>query len=111
MDFSLQLPAAGSAPASTCASVLGAISADSGAAQEAARVAAAFYISSMAPELIGRHGISYADVLPVVDAFGRGDVELALELTTPEIGGRLSIAGDPAAWVKRLRSDFAPARL
>jgi 5,10-methylenetetrahydromethanopterin reductase len=91
-----------------CASVLGAVSADSGAAREAARVAAAFYISSMAPELIERHGISYADVRPVVDAFGRGDVELALELTTPEIGERLSIAGDPTAWINRLRSDFAP---
>jgi hypothetical protein len=32
-----------------CASVLGAISTDSAAAKEAARVAAAFYISSMAP--------------------------------------------------------------
>jgi 5,10-methylenetetrahydromethanopterin reductase len=71
-------------------------------------VAAAFYISSMAPELIERHGISYADVRPVVGAFGRGDVERALELTTPEIGERLSIAGDPAAWIRRLRSDFAP---
>jgi 5,10-methylenetetrahydromethanopterin reductase len=91
-----------------CASVLGAISSDSGAAKEAARVAAAFYISSMAPELVERHGIDYADVRPVVDAFGRGDVERALELTTPEIGERLSIAGEPAEWIERLRSDFAP---
>jgi len=71
-------------------------------------VAAAFYISSMAPELIERHGIDYADVRPVVDAFGRGDVQRALELTTPEIGERLSIAGDPAEWIERLRNDFAP---
>src|SRR5262245_39356049 len=91
-----------------CASVLGAISSDSAAAKEAARVAAAFYISSMAPELVARHGIDYAEVRPVVDAFARGDVERALELTTPEIGGRLSVAGDPAEWIERLRSDFAP---
>jgi 5,10-methylenetetrahydromethanopterin reductase len=91
-----------------CASVLGAISNDSGAAKEAARIAAAFYISSMAPELVERHGIDYADVRPVVDAFGRGDVERALELTTADIGERLSIAGDPAEWIERLRSDFAP---
>ena len=91
-----------------CASVLGAIAGDSAAAKETARVAAAFYISSMAPELIERHGIDYADVRPVVDAFGRGDVERALELTTPEIGERLSIAGDPAEWIERLRSDFVP---
>ena len=91
-----------------CASVLGAISTDSGAAKEAARVAAAFYISSMAPELVERHGITYEDVRPVVDAFGRGDVERALQLTTPEIGKRLSIAGDPEDWIERLRADFVP---
>jgi len=71
-------------------------------------VAAAFYISSMAPELVERHGIDYAAVRPVVDAFGRGDVDRALELTTAEIGERLSIAGDPAEWIERLRRDFAP---
>jgi len=91
-----------------CASVLGAISGESAAAKEAARVAAAFYISSMAPELVERHGIDYAAVRPVVDAFGRGDVDRALELTTAEIGERLSIAGDPAEWIERLRRDFAP---
>jgi 5,10-methylenetetrahydromethanopterin reductase len=62
----------------------------------------------MAPELIERHGIDYADVRPVVDAFGRGDVGRALELTTPEIGERLSIAGEPAEWIERLRSDVVP---
>jgi 5,10-methylenetetrahydromethanopterin reductase len=91
-----------------CASVLGAISTDSGAAKEAARVAAAFYISSMAPELVERHGIAYAEVRPVVDAFGRGDIERALQLTTPEIGERLSIAGGPGDWIERIRADVAP---
>ena len=91
-----------------CASVLGAISTDAGAAREAARVAAAFYVSSMAPELVERHGIDYPEVRPIVDAFGRGDVERALELTTPEIGERLSIAGDSVEWIERMRSDFAP---
>jgi 5,10-methylenetetrahydromethanopterin reductase len=91
-----------------CASVLGAISPDSSPAKEAARVAAAFYISSMAPELVERHGIAYGDVRPVVDAFGRGEVERALELTTPEIGERLSIAGTPTEWIERIRADFVP---
>jgi 5,10-methylenetetrahydromethanopterin reductase len=91
-----------------CASTLGAISADSAAAKEAARVAAAFYISSMAPELVERHGISYADVRPVVDAFASGDIERALDLTTPEIGERLSIAGTPQDWIERVRADIAP---
>jgi 5,10-methylenetetrahydromethanopterin reductase len=91
-----------------CASVLGALSSDTAAAKEAARVAAAFYISSMAPELVERHGIAYEEVRPVVDAFGRGDVERALELTTPEIGGRLSIAGGPGDWIERIRADVVP---
>jgi 5,10-methylenetetrahydromethanopterin reductase len=91
-----------------CASVLGAISNDSSAAKEAARIAAAFYISSMAPELVERHGVAYAKVRPVVDAFGRGDVERALELTLPEIGERLSIAGKAGDWIERIRADFLP---
>jgi 5,10-methylenetetrahydromethanopterin reductase len=91
-----------------CASVLGAISNDSGAAKEAARVAAAFYISSMAPELVERHGIAYGEVRPVVDAFRRGEVERALALTTSVIGERLSIAGAPSDWVERIRADFVP---
>ncbi len=91
-----------------CASTLGAISADPAAAKAAARIAAAFYIPSMTPELIERHGIPYAEVRPVVDAFARGSVERALELTTPEIGERLSIAGTPQDWIERIRADIAP---
>lgn len=91
-----------------CASVLGAISTDQAAAKEAARVAAAYYISSMSPELVERHGIAYAEVRPVVDAFGRGDVERALELATSEVGARLSIAGAPGDWIDRIRADFVP---
>jgi 5,10-methylenetetrahydromethanopterin reductase len=91
-----------------CASVLGAISTDSAAAKEAARVAAAFYISSMTPELVERHGIASEEVRPVVDAFGHGDVERALALTTSHIGERLSIAGGPGHWIERLQTDVAP---
>ncbi len=91
-----------------CASVLGAISTDAAAAKEAARVAAAFYISSMAPELVERHGIAYEEVRPVADAFARGDVEHALALTTSQIGERLSIAGEPGDWIDRIRADVAP---
>lgn len=39
---------------------------------------------------------------------GRGDVERALELTTPEIGERFSIGGEPMEWIERIRSDLAP---
>jgi 5,10-methylenetetrahydromethanopterin reductase len=91
-----------------CASTLGAISYDSAAAKAAARIAAAFYIPSMAPKLIERHGIPYHDVRPVVDAFARGDVVKALELTTQEMGDRLSIAGTPQEWIERIRAHILP---
>jgi 5,10-methylenetetrahydromethanopterin reductase len=91
-----------------CASVLGAISADSAAAKDAARLAAAFYLSWMAPELVERHGIAFEDVRPVVEAFGRGDLERALALTTSEMGERLSIAGAPSDWIERIRADVLP---
>ena len=90
-----------------CASILGAISPDGGAAKEGARVAAAFYISSMPPELVERHGIPFEEVGPVVDAFGRGDVDAALGLVPLELGERLSLAGTPEEWIERIRGDFA----
>jgi 5,10-methylenetetrahydromethanopterin reductase len=89
-----------------CASILGAIAHDGAAAKEGARVAAAFYISSMAPELVERHGIPFDDVRPVVEAFGRGDVDAALALVPLELGERLSLSGTPEEWVARIRRDF-----
>lgn len=90
-----------------CASILGAIAHDSTVAKEGARVAAAFYISSMAPELVERHGIPFDEVRPVVEAFGRGDVDGALALVPLEVGDRLSLAGTPDEWIARIRRDFA----
>jgi alkanesulfonate monooxygenase SsuD/methylene tetrahydromethanopterin reductase-like flavin-dependent oxidoreductase (luciferase family) len=90
-----------------CASILGAISRDGTAAKEGARVAAAFYISSMAPELVERHGIPFEEVRPVVEAFGRGDVDGALALVPLDVSERLSLAGTPEEWIARIRRDFA----
>ena len=91
-----------------CASILGAIALDGAAAREAARVASAFYISSMPPELVERHGIPYDEVRPVVEAFGRGDVDTALALVPAVVGERLALAGTPEEWVERIERDFAP---
>jgi alkanesulfonate monooxygenase SsuD/methylene tetrahydromethanopterin reductase-like flavin-dependent oxidoreductase (luciferase family) len=91
-----------------CASILGAISMDGEAAREGARVAAAFYISSMPPELVERHGIPFADVAPVVEAFGRGDTDSALALVPGSVGAQLSLAGTPQEWIERIRRDFLP---
>jgi len=91
-----------------CASILGAISLDGAAAREGAGVAAAFYISSMPPELVERHGIAFGDVRPVVEAFQRGDIDGALARVPPDVGDRLSLAGTPDEWVERIRRDFLP---
>ena len=91
-----------------CASVLGAIAEDSAAAKEAARISVAFYLSSMSPDLVERHGIDYEEARPIVHLFVSGDVERALELTTADMGERMSIAGTPDEWIERIHADFAP---
>ena len=89
--------------------VLGAIAEDAEPAREAARVIAAFYISSMPPELLERHGINPAEVAPIVEAFKRGDVRRALEGTPPSVGEALSVAGTPTDWIEWIEEDFVPA--
>jgi alkanesulfonate monooxygenase SsuD/methylene tetrahydromethanopterin reductase-like flavin-dependent oxidoreductase (luciferase family) len=89
--------------------VLGAIAEDAEPAREAARVIAAFYISSMPPELLERHGINPAEVAPIVEAFKRGDVRRALEGTPPRLGEALSVAGTPSDWIEWIEEDFVPA--
>jgi 5,10-methylenetetrahydromethanopterin reductase len=81
---------------------------DSKAAKEAARIMAAFYIPAMPRSQVERHGIEYESLQPISDAFASGDVGKALELTTPELGDKLSVAGTPEECVARLQSDIIP---
>jgi 5,10-methylenetetrahydromethanopterin reductase len=79
---------------------------DSRAAKETARIMAAFYLSAMPENQLNRHGISGADLKPIFDAFAAGDVAKALELTTPELGEKFSVAGTPEEVVDRLQRDI-----
>jgi 5,10-methylenetetrahydromethanopterin reductase len=90
-------------------SLLGAIASDGEVARRAGRVLAAFYISSMPPALLERHGIEADDVAPINDAFDRGDIRRALERTPPELADRLLVAGDPDDWAAWLSETYAPA--
>jgi 5,10-methylenetetrahydromethanopterin reductase len=81
---------------------------DSAAAKQAARILVAFYISSMPPEQLERHGITTDEVAPVVEALGAGDVARAIELFTPEQAEKLSIAGTPEECVEKIRNDIQP---
>jgi 5,10-methylenetetrahydromethanopterin reductase len=85
------------------------VSEDSAAAKRAARLLVAFYISSMPPEQLARHGIEAAELAPVVEALGRGDIPKAVELFRPEYSEKLSIAGTPEEVVEKIRTDVEPA--
>ena len=88
---------------------LGAIALEPEPAREAARIMAAFYIGSMPAELLARHGIEVTDVRSIVEAFTAGDVQRALELTPPELGAALSVAGTARDWIEKIEGDFLPA--
>jgi 5,10-methylenetetrahydromethanopterin reductase len=82
---------------------------DSAAAKKAARILVAFYISSMAPEELERHGITTEEVQPVVDALGAGEAAKAIELFRPELSEKLSVAGTPEECVEKIKADMEPA--
>jgi len=84
------------------------VSEDSAAAKRAARILVAFYISSMPEEQLARHGIEAAELQPVVDALGAGDIPKAVELFKPEYAEKLSLAGTPDEIVDKIKSDIAP---
>jgi 5,10-methylenetetrahydromethanopterin reductase len=82
---------------------------DSKAAKEAARIMAAFYIPAMPKSQVERHGIKFESLQPISDAFASGDVNRALELTTPELGDALSVSGTPQECVEKLEANVIPA--
>jgi len=83
--------------------VLMTVGEDSAAAKEAARLLAAFYFSSMPPQQQARHGIAADDLQPIFDAFAAGDVKKALDLTSPELAEKITIAGTPEEVVDKLQ--------
>jgi len=92
-------------------SLLGAIAPDGDAARRAARTLAAFYIPSMPPALLERHGIEPDRVAPINEAFAAGDVQGALTATPNEVVDRITVAGTSADWVEWLTEAYASAGL
>jgi 5,10-methylenetetrahydromethanopterin reductase len=68
----------------------------------------AFYLSSMPANLLARHGIDRDDLTPIIDALGAGQIDRAIELTTPELADKLSISGTPEECVAKLKTDILP---
>src|SRR6185436_14506950 len=87
------------------------VSDDSAAAKQAARILVAFYISSMPPEQLARHGIEASELAPVVEALGAGDVQKAVGLFEPHYAEKLSLAGTPEEVVAKIKTDLEPARV
>src|SRR6476620_6360538 len=90
-------------------SLLGAVASNGEVARRAGRTLAAFYIPSMPPALLERHGIEPEAVASVIEAFTAGDVQRALEATPEEIADRIMVAGTPEDWVRWLTETYAPA--
>jgi 5,10-methylenetetrahydromethanopterin reductase len=91
--------------------LLGAIAPDREPARRAGRVLAAFYIPSMPPALLERHGLEPKQVAPVIEAFAAGDVRGALEATPHDVAERIMLAGTPEDWVQWLAGTYVPAGL
>jgi 5,10-methylenetetrahydromethanopterin reductase len=92
-------------------SLLGAIAPDGEVARRAGRILAAFYIPSMPPALLERHGIDPDQVAPVNEAFEAGDVHSALEATPEGVADRIMVAGTPDDWVRWLTETYATSGL
>jgi 5,10-methylenetetrahydromethanopterin reductase len=92
-------------------SLLGAIARDAGVARRAGRTLAAFYIPSMPPALLARHGIEADEVRDINAAFAAGEVERALELTPNDLSDRIVVAGTPEDWVEWLTTTYEPCGL
>ncbi|WP_419993738.1 LLM class flavin-dependent oxidoreductase [Streptomyces boninensis] len=82
---------------------------DSAAAKEAARSMVGIYASSMPEEQLVRNGVDPAELKPVIDAIGAGDLARGIELTTPEITEKLSVAGTPEECLEKIQRDIAPS--
>ena len=81
---------------------------DSGPAKDAARSMVGLYASSMPHEQLRRNGVEPEEVAPIIAAIGAGDLARGIELTSPELAEKLSIAGTPEECVEKIQREIAP---
>ncbi|MDG4860112.1 LLM class flavin-dependent oxidoreductase [Streptomyces sp. T-3] len=82
---------------------------DSAKAKEAARSMVGIYASSMPEEQLRRNGVDPAELKPVIDAIGAGDLARGIELTSPEVAEKLSVSGTPEECLEKIRRDIEPS--
>jgi 5,10-methylenetetrahydromethanopterin reductase len=80
-------------------------------ARRAGRILAAFYIPSMPPGLLERHGVDAEEIAPVNAAFAAGNIERALDATPDAVVDRIMVAGTPEDWVAWLTNTYMPPGL
>ena len=54
-----------------------------------------------------RNGVEPDEVAPIIEAIGAGDMAKGIELTTPDLAERLSIAGTPEECVEKMQDQIA----
>ena len=86
--------------------VVTAVGRDSAAAKQAARSMVGIYASSMPHEQLERNGVDPAELTPIIEAIGAGDLAKGIELTSPKLADRLSIAGTPDEVTAKIRSEI-----
>ncbi|GGO69002.1 LLM class flavin-dependent oxidoreductase [Nocardioides deserti] len=81
---------------------------DSAVAKDAARSMVGLYASSMPHEQLERNGVKPEEMAPIIEAIGAGDMARGIELTTPDIAERLSIAGTPEEVTALIKEQIEP---
>jgi 5,10-methylenetetrahydromethanopterin reductase len=61
----------------------------------------------MPHDQLRRNGVEPEEMAPIIEAIGAGDMAKGIELTTPEIAERLSIAGTPEECAEKLQREIA----
>ena len=82
---------------------------DSATAKDAARSMVGLYASSMPHEQLRRNGVDPDELTPIIEAIGAGDMAKGIELTTPELAERLSVAGTPEECTEKMQTQIAAA--
>ena len=78
-------------------------------AKDAARSMVGLYASSMPHDQLRRNGVEPEEMAPIIEAIGAGDMAKGIELTSPDLAERLSIAGTPEECAEKMQSEIAAA--
>ncbi|MFF3484228.1 LLM class flavin-dependent oxidoreductase [Streptomyces sp. NPDC002701] len=89
--------------------VVVAVDTDGARAREAARSMVGIYASSMPEEQLRRNGVDPGELAPAVDAIAKGDLARGIELTSPAVAERLSVAGTPEECLEKIRREIEPS--